>query len=94
MSINALLVANRGEIAIRIIRAAADLGIRTVAVFTPDDADCIPIDAGVTVEGLLQQYDIPTAKAHLIFINGVKQSLQSVLNGGERVGIFPPVAGG
>jgi acetyl/propionyl-CoA carboxylase alpha subunit/acetyl-CoA carboxylase carboxyltransferase component len=33
-----LLVANRGEIAIRITRAAAELGIRTVAVFSEDDA--------------------------------------------------------
>ncbi|HSR58714.1 MAG TPA: biotin carboxylase N-terminal domain-containing protein, partial [Candidatus Binataceae bacterium] len=33
-----LLVANRGEIAIRIARAAAELGIRTVTVFSQDDA--------------------------------------------------------
>lgn len=33
-----LLIANRGEIAIRIARAAADLGIATVAVFSADDA--------------------------------------------------------
>ncbi len=33
-----LLVANRGEIAIRIMRAASELGIRTVAVFSEDDA--------------------------------------------------------
>jgi acetyl/propionyl-CoA carboxylase alpha subunit len=33
-----LLIANRGEIAIRIARAAAELGIRTVAVFAQDDA--------------------------------------------------------
>ena len=32
MSVTCLLVANRGEIAIRIIRAAAELGIRTVAI--------------------------------------------------------------
>ena len=33
-----LLIANRGEIAIRVMRAAAELGIRTVAVFSDDDA--------------------------------------------------------
>jgi pyruvate carboxylase len=35
--IKKLLVANRGEIAIRALRAAAELGIRTVAVFTYED---------------------------------------------------------
>ncbi|MGA9865344.1 MAG: carboxyl transferase domain-containing protein [Acetobacteraceae bacterium] len=33
-----LLIANRGEIAIRIARTAAEMGIRTVAVFSTDDA--------------------------------------------------------
>jgi acetyl/propionyl-CoA carboxylase alpha subunit/acetyl-CoA carboxylase carboxyltransferase component len=33
-----LLVANRGEIAVRIMHAAAELGIRTVAIFSEDDA--------------------------------------------------------
>src|SRR5262245_9935768 len=36
-----LLVANRGEIAIRILRAASELGIRTVAIFSEDDASSL-----------------------------------------------------
>jgi pyruvate carboxylase len=32
-----ILVANRGEIAIRVFRAATELGIRTVAVYTYED---------------------------------------------------------
>ena len=38
MGLQKLLVANRGEIAIRIMRAAGDLGIPTVAIFPVDDA--------------------------------------------------------
>ena len=32
-----LLIANRGEIAIRIARTASDMGIKTVSVFSEDD---------------------------------------------------------
>lgn len=37
--VSSLLIANRGEIACRIIRTARSLGIRTVAVFSDADAD-------------------------------------------------------
>ena len=37
---SSVLVANRGEIALRIIRAARQLGLLTVAVHTADDSDC------------------------------------------------------
>ena len=65
-----------------------------LALYTPKDSDRIPIVPGVSVAELLLQMKIPTVKAHLIFIDGVKRSLDFRLNGGERVGIFPPVAGG
>ena len=35
--IKSLLVANRGEIAIRVMRAANELGIRTVSVYSQED---------------------------------------------------------
>ena len=38
MDLSKLLIANRGEIAIRIIRAAEDLDLRTAAIFSEDDA--------------------------------------------------------
>jgi acetyl/propionyl-CoA carboxylase alpha subunit/acetyl-CoA carboxylase carboxyltransferase component len=36
-----LLIANRGEIAIRIMRSAAEMGIRTVAIYSDDDANSL-----------------------------------------------------
>ena len=36
-AIKSLLIANRGEIAIRVMRAAAELGIRTIAVHSVED---------------------------------------------------------
>src|SRR5262245_64634990 len=35
--IQTLLIANRGEIAIRVMRAANELGIRTVAIYSQED---------------------------------------------------------
>ncbi len=41
VSVTRLLIANRGEIAVRVARAAASLGIESVAVFSHDDAESL-----------------------------------------------------
>ena len=66
----------------------------TLNEFTPSSAENFIIDKGTSISDLLDQINIPREKAKLIFINGVKAELTSVLEGGERVGIFPPVGGG
>lgn len=43
MAITKLLIANRGEIAVRIIRAARELGIRTVQVYSAADASSLAV---------------------------------------------------
>lgn len=38
-----ILIANRGEVALRIMRAARELGVKTVAVYSTEDADTLPV---------------------------------------------------
>ncbi len=40
-----ILIANRGEIAVRLVRAVADMGIQSVAVYAQDDAQALHVQA-------------------------------------------------
>ena len=74
MSVQKLLIANRGEIAVRIIRAARDLGVAAVAVYSQDDAQSLHVpmaDAAVALEGT-------GASAYL----DINQIIQSALSEG------------
>jgi pyruvate carboxylase len=68
--IRSILVANRGEIAIRVMRAANELGVRTVAIYSQEDRfslhrtkadeaylvgrDLKPVEAYLDIEGVLR----------------------------------------
>ena len=60
----------------------------------PPSGEKYRIDPGISIRSLLEQLNLPEEKAKLIFIDGIKANLSSTLDGGERVGIFPPVGGG
>jgi acetyl-CoA/propionyl-CoA carboxylase biotin carboxyl carrier protein len=63
-SIGSVLVANRGEIVVRVCRTLASLGIRSVAVYAPDDLGAphaLAADVAVAVDGYLDAASIVAA---------------------------------
>ncbi len=49
---------------------------------------------GITIRELLAQVGVPADAAKIIFLNGVHATGDETLKEGDRVGVFPPVAGG
>ncbi|MEM7190479.1 MAG: biotin carboxylase N-terminal domain-containing protein [Pseudomonadota bacterium] len=62
MAITSILVANRGEIACRVMRTARDLGIRTVAVFSDADARAPHVEAA---DAAIRIGPAPVAESYL-----------------------------
>lgn len=65
-----------------------------VPAFDPATGLTVPLEEGVTVRELARRLGIPTEKVKLIFVDGLHASWDRPLKGGERVNLFPPVAGG
>jgi len=49
---------------------------------------------GSTAAQLVRQLNIPKDLPLIILVNGRRQREDTLLNDGDRVGIFPPVGGG
>jgi len=49
---------------------------------------------GSTVEDLLRELKIPPRESKQVFVNSLRQEKEYKLQDGERVAIFPPIAGG
>lgn len=54
----------------------------------------LEVPEGTTVGQLIERLPIPPELARVIFVNGTRQELDWVLQEGDEVGIFPPIAGG
>jgi sulfur carrier protein ThiS len=54
----------------------------------------LEIKEGTTVKALLEELKVPLEAVKLVFVNGVHAKGDDVLKEGDRLGVFPPVAGG
>ena len=69
-----------------------------LARYMPEKIDGKPsfveVTEGTSVGNLLERFNIPKDKKKIIFVNGIISQEDTVLNDGDRAGIFPVVAGG
>ena len=75
--------------------------IRLFASFTqylPPDAEGqkaeMELDEGTTIKEVLTRLGVPLDMVKLVFANGVHAEMDYVIQEGDRIGAFPPVAGG
>jgi len=54
----------------------------------------LDVEEGTTVKDLLEKIHIPLNAPKVIFLNGIHAKGDEVLKDGDRLGAFPPVAGG
>ena len=81
MSLRRLLIANRGEIAVRIMRACRELGIETVAVYSDADADAPHVRAAD------RAVHLGPAPARDSYLDGAKVIAAALASGAD--GIHP-----
>ena len=60
----------------------------------PDGSDRFAVSPGATIGDVLAELGIPEDDAKLVFINNRRADFSSILQDGDRVGVFPPVGGG
>ena len=54
----------------------------------------LEVGEGTTIKALLENLEVPLETVKLIFLNGIHAKDNEVLKDGDRLGVFPPVAGG
>lgn len=59
-----------------------------------NDQGMFQVREGITIDGILEELKIPREAVKIMFLNGTHARGDEVLREGDRLGIFPPVAGG
>ena len=70
----------------------------SLSQFLPDQkesgfSNLLEIEEGTTISNLLDRLKIPREQPKIIFLNGLHADEATVLKEGDRLGIFPPLAG-
>lgn len=76
------------------LKLYASLGKYMPQVLLEKKQDYLEIGEGTTIKALLEELKVPLETVKLIFVNGVHAKDEEVLKEGDRLGVFPPVAGG
>ena len=59
-----------------------------------DSASSYPVEPGIPLSVVLDRLAVPEDEVKLVFVDGVKKGTGILLQGGERIGVFPPIGGG
>ena len=71
----------------------------SLAGYLPDQksggfSNLMEVAEGTTIKSLFERLKVPPELPKIIFLNGVHADETAVLKDGDRLGVFPPLAGG
>ena len=70
----------------------------TLSRYIPEDVrnddHSLDVAEGTTVMEVLEALQVPLDHVKLVFVDGVRADVNTVLKSGSRLGVFPPVGGG
>lgn len=75
------------------IMLAANLR-RYIPTYDPATGYSLEVEPGTDIRSVADQLGIPGEEVKLIMVNGIGAKWETVLQGNERLALFPPVGGG
>jgi molybdopterin synthase sulfur carrier subunit len=76
------------------LKLYASLGRYMPQALLEKEQGYLEVEEGTTIKVLLEDLKVPLDTVKLIFVNGIHAKENEVLKDGDRLGVFPPVAGG